>query len=207
LTEWHLREKQGIDKDAKRIKDLIEPLEQRMLEQETFCERELEKQLLAKKAERHAALAPYCFDPAVYFVEKMSDDAFQQCLSDAKAGHERRLAEAAQAKLQAEADATERQRIAAENEVLRLEAAKANAARLKAQAELDRQKAEQAKAEQAKLDAEQAKASASDKARLVEYADTLLATMPQIANQEVAFVLKAQMLKAHKWLISQAEKL
>ena len=62
LTDEHLRTKQRIDKDAKALKDFIEPLEERLLYQEQFAERQEEARRLHLTHEREAALSPYEVD-------------------------------------------------------------------------------------------------------------------------------------------------
>lgn len=126
LGEAYLRKTQRINADAKTLKDLIEPLEERLLEQEKFAERAEEKRKAELKATREAILKPFGVDTILYPLSDMPEEEFQKLATGLKAAHEaeleaeRKAEEERQAKAKAEAE--ERERIRLENERLKKEA-------------------------------------------------------------------------------------
>lgn len=92
LKEGYLREGQKLDKQKREMVATIEPLEQRLLEQEQFVEREEAKRLAALKADREAELTPYLTGPLAYDISLLSPERYADTLRDAKAAHEARLA-------------------------------------------------------------------------------------------------------------------
>ena len=131
LTEWHLKEKQAIDGQARKIKDRCETVELYLESQEMFADRLRAEQQAALHKERADKLAPFTFDTNAYNLADMTEEAFETLLADTQAGHERRMVEAAEAKTKADAAikaaAEEREKLRAENDRLRAEAAKARA--------------------------------------------------------------------------------
>jgi len=162
LKEDSLRKGKAIDGLANIAKYLIEPIEEYLLEQEKFAERQAERERAERLDRRHTELSPY-YDQTgpVTGLADMTDDQFSMLLEGAKtskARKEEEVRKAEEARIAAEkAEAEERERIKVENERLRREAKEARvkaeaeqalreAARLKAEAE--------AKAAQEKLEAE-----------------------------------------------------
>ena len=114
MTEFHLKTKQEIDKSAKWLKDLIEPLEARLEDQEKFVERQEATRKEALRVERVGLLSPFA-DCTPYPLADMPEDAFTAPLESSKFAFEQRQ--------RAEAEATqERARVFQENERLRAEA-------------------------------------------------------------------------------------
>lgn len=192
-----------IDSAAKTITALIEPIEHRMLEAETFAERAEAARLQALRNQREQALAevggPAAF---AYDLATLSPDQWETTLATArrmKQEADRRAEEAAaEAAAKAKAEREERERIAAENARLRAErdaaeaerkraeAARAAAERAEAQsrakyleelAERDaKERAEEAAREaerKARIAAERKAARAPDKAKLLALAATI----------------------------------
>jgi hypothetical protein len=126
LGEEALRRKQNIDSQAKDLKNLIEPLEQRLLEQEQFVERKEAARKTALKETRTLELLPFVTDTGLYNLADMSDAAYSDLLTGSKAAHESKI----QAEKKAEeervakekADAEERERMRQENVRLKKEA-------------------------------------------------------------------------------------
>lgn len=146
LGEAALRTKQKIDEGAKSLKELIEPLEARLLEQEQFAEALEAKQKEETRLARVELVKPFA-DPAFYAVGDMTQEAFDTLLAGLKASkaakeeEDRKAKEAAAAKAKAEAE--ERERVRLENEQLKAEAAKKEA---ELKAERERVTKEQAEA-------------------------------------------------------------
>lgn len=127
LGEEALKRTQKINAAAKELKEAIEPLEQRLLEQEEFAERKAEEELTARIKMRQEALQPF-WNPVLPMphLGALTDDQFVQVLADTKADHEAKIAAAKKAEedriaqAKAEAEAREAQRL--ENERLKAEA-------------------------------------------------------------------------------------
>ncbi len=132
LGEEALKKKQKIDAEAKKLKQVIEPLEARLLEQEKFAEVQEEKRRAELKVTRTAILAPLGVDVQFYDLAAMPDEAFQQLVDSTKAAIEAKKQAAIKAeqeriaKEKAEAEAREAQRL--ENERLKKEAAERESA-------------------------------------------------------------------------------
>lgn len=130
LGEEALRRKQRIDGDARVLKELIEPLEARMFEQETFVEREQERLQRERYTRRFEELRPFLtpgLDNGVGLgLSNLTEEDYQKFLTDTKAVHEARLErerkekEVAEATAKAERDRIEQQWL--ENERLKKEA-------------------------------------------------------------------------------------
>lgn len=120
--------KQGraIDSVAKYVKEEIEPAEKYLEEQEKFAELRAAEKAAKLKAERVEKLMAYTDDISVYNLDEMSDDQFNSLLATLKAQKEaedKRIADEAKAKAEAEAAEKKRQEEqAAENERLKKEA-------------------------------------------------------------------------------------
>ncbi len=160
LGEDALRRKQNIDRSAKELSALIEPLEARLLEQEKFAEIVEAKRKAELKAARETEIRPFVEAMPSLDLGEMADADWSALLAGAKAAHAARI-EAAQ-KAEAEriakekAEREERERIRQENE------------RLKREAEAREAQARKERAEAAaKLEAER-KAAAAEAARIAE---------------------------------------
>lgn len=167
LVDEFLRKQQGINAAAKAIKDYIEPLEERLLEQEQFAIRAEERRLADLLEKRTAAVLEFLRNPAHFNLAELTEEEFAELLSSfardkaAKEEADRKVAEELAARQKAEAE--ERERVRLENERLKAEAAEA--ARQRAEAEAERKRLEESAAEErrkaaAALEAEQAKARA-----------------------------------------------
>lgn len=159
LGEHYLRASQKINADAKTLKDIIEPLEARLLEQEEFAEREALRTENERRTRRTAQLSEFVTGPVAVDLGKLTRDEYAALLRDSKEAHEARLArvkkEADEAEARAKVEAEERERIRLENERLKKEAQeaaeKARVEKKKADAELARVRAE-AEAERKKIE-------------------------------------------------------
>jgi hypothetical protein len=126
MVEDMTRETRRINAAAKAVKDFIEPLEERLLEQEQFVDREKERLLNERRQTRLTELSPFLTSQPPADVGLMEPDVYASFLADAKTLHgikvqrEREAEEARQA--QEKADAEERERMRLENEKLRAEA-------------------------------------------------------------------------------------
>ena len=160
LKEESLRRGQQIDAAAKELKDFIEPLETRLLEQEQFAERKEAERIAALVQERTSALSQYQQIIPGVDLGALTDEQFTEMLDGARMVHEAKL-EAIRKEEEAriareKAEAEERERVRAENERLRKEAAEREAA-IEAErqaAAKERQRVEQeARAEREKAEA------------------------------------------------------
>lgn len=135
LGEYHLRQTQKINADAKALKELIEPLEERLLLQEQFVERKEAERKARLKEEREGELRKYVANPEMFHVEDMDEETYLQLYQGQRAAHEARIAAEKQAEAERiakeKADAEERERIRLENERLRKEAEAREKAALK----------------------------------------------------------------------------
>lgn len=194
LGETYLRKTQQINAEAKQLRELIEPLEMRLLDQEKFAERAEEARLVKLSSDRIAAISQYSEVSASINYATMPEEEFDKLLADAKAVYEARVAEAKRIEderiAKEKADAEERERIRLENERLKKEAvereAAATAEREKARIEAEKA-AEVARKErdaiEAKAKAEKSKADAEAKAER-EKAEALQAQIDRNAKAE-----------------------
>lgn len=124
-----VRRGKAIDGAANVIKDLLEPIEIHLLEQETFAERHEQARKDALRAAREEALRALGTNPAPYAnLGETDEETWAAALQDAKDAHAARL----EAAREAEAVRVEAERIVAEKR----EAARVAAAREKADREL-----------------------------------------------------------------------
>lgn len=174
LGDEALRQKQRIDGDARILKELIEPLEERLLEQEQFAERKEAERIASLIADRKNQLSAYINDTSGFNLGEMTEEAFIALHDSLKASHKAKLAEAARVEAERiakeKAEAEERERIRLENERLKKEAAERELAAKKereaaaaALAEQKRIADEKAAAERKRVEAEQAAAEAKAK--------------------------------------------
>ena len=138
----------AIDGFANVLKYLCEPVEEKLLEVEQYAERQEAARIAALTQERAAVLVAVESDPTAYNLGQMDDETFALVLDAAK----KRQAERIEADRKAEADriakekaeAEERERIRAENERLKKEAAarEAEVSKERAKVDAEREKAE-----------------------------------------------------------------
>lgn len=183
LGEFHLRETQKINADAKTLKDLIEPLEARLLHCEQFAERAEADRKAALKKTREEALAPYGTVTSMFNLPDMPDEAFADLLGGIKAGHEAKLAAAAKVEsdriAKEKADAEERERIRVENIRLKKEAEERNAA-----VEKERKEHEAERAKLEKQAADERNAAEAKAAKLKAEADEAARVTAEKAHKE-----------------------
>lgn len=126
LKEDSLKTGRAIDAVARFVKETIEPAEKYLEEQERFAILVAEKERAERTAARIAAITKVNGDPALYNLEAMDEDAFQQLLIKLeKEEADRVAAERAaleQQEAERKAEAERQAAIAAENERLRKEA-------------------------------------------------------------------------------------
>lgn len=125
LGEDALRTKQAIDGVARQLKEKIEPVENYLAEQEKFKELRDKAEAAERLAARTAAIAKVG-DPALYSLEAMAEESFQELLIKLEREQAERIEaerKAEQEKLEAEKAERERQqKIAEENRRLQAEA-------------------------------------------------------------------------------------
>jgi hypothetical protein len=198
LGEAALREKQRIDGAAKKLKEAIEPLETRLLEQEQFEEREQARIEEEKRVARTAEITPLLSGPILIDLGKMPDAEYAKVLQDAKDAQSVRLArelkekQDAEAAAKAEADRIEAQRI--ENERLKAELEKAAADR-KAAEEAAAIAAEKARVEREAIEAA-AKAQREADAKAAREAKEKADKERAAAEAEAAALLQRELAKA-----------
>lgn len=149
-----VRRGKAIDGAANIIKDLLEPIEIHLLEQETFAERHEQARKSALRAAREEALRALGTDPTPFAnLGETDEETWMSTLQAAKDAHAARL----EAAREAEAVRVEAERIVAEKR----EAARVAAAREKADRELAARAQEEELARvRAEQEAERAKAAA-----------------------------------------------
>lgn len=127
LVEEMTKETRRINSTAKAVKDFIEPLEERLLEQEQFVDREKERIRNELRQNRQKELAPYLTSPPAFDLGLMEPDSYATFLADQKDLNALRIQRekaAEEARIAREkADAEEREQMRVENERLRAEAA------------------------------------------------------------------------------------
>lgn len=171
LGEHYLRASQKINADAKTLKEIIEPLEARLLEQEEFAEREALRVEEERRVRRGTQLSEFLTGPVAVDLGKLTREEYAALLKDSKDAHEARMArvkkEAEEAADRAKAEAEERERIRLENERLKKEAEEADTARRAAELAAKKEREEaaaKARVEKEKADAEIARIEAAQKA-------------------------------------------
>lgn len=126
LKEDSLRTGRAIDSVAKFVKEIIEPAEKYLEEQEKFAEIRQAERAAKTKAERIEKLMQYTDDISAYNIDTMDETAFTTLLNGLKSLHEAKLAE--QKRIEDEriakqkADAEEQERVRVENAKLKKEA-------------------------------------------------------------------------------------
>ncbi len=157
LKEDSLRTGKLIDGMANVIKGIIEPIENRLYEQERFAENKEAERKANLEAVRAEALRPYVLptEPAFNRLCDMTEEQFAATLDGARLRHENRIA--AEAKAKAEREAAEKARAEEEARV------RAENARLKLEA--DAREAEMRKQHEANLERSRAAKEAADAQR------------------------------------------
>ena len=159
----------AIDGFANVLKYLCEPVEEKLLAVEQYAERQEAARIAALVQERIAALAAVEADPTAYNLGQMDDETFALVLAAAK----KRQAERVEAERKAEsdriaqekADADERERVRAENERLKKEAAEREAEAAKERARVDAERRKEREAAATKARELESKAKAERDAR------------------------------------------
>ena len=195
-----LEEGRKIDAGKNELLKVLEPLEERLLLQETFAERETKRIADALRESRTKELASYITPGASLLIDlaTLTDTQYSALLRDSIQVHEVKLAREAAEKIAAfEAAEKEKARLEAqriENERLKKEAAERNA-EIKAaeieRARLTKQLEDERRAAQAKVDAELArvraeKAATAAKEKAVRDAIELQARKDREAAEAVA---------------------
>jgi hypothetical protein len=215
LKEQSLREGQTIDAIAKILKNLIEPIENYLEQQEKFVEIKEAAIKAERERERIKILTALQFDFTFVDVLNMPDMQFDELVlkikneRDAKIAAEKKAEEERIARIEAERIENERirienERIRAENERLRQEAeAKEKQARIeaernakieaelraKAEAELRAQK-EKERIEKERIEKEKKAKNAPDKEKLIDFAKLIDALQrPEIKTDEAAKIM------------------
>lgn len=147
LKDESLRYGKAIDRVAAVVKDLIEPVEAELEEQEKIVERMEAFRKSELMAARQAELLPLGVDVRLYALADMPEEAYQSLLATSKNARADRVEAERQAeenrKAAEEARAAEEKRVRAENERLRKEAA-VKEAEYVAELEAERKKAKAA---------------------------------------------------------------
>ena len=177
----------GVDSYARAIREESEAVEAVLFDAENFAVRQEEIRKAALRESRGKVLTEMGVNPAMYQLGEMTEPDWQQLHAWLVAAKEQaRVAALELAKKQAE-ELAERQRIAAENERLRREAAaaKAEADRL-AKAAADKLAAEQAKAraEAARLAAESARVLAEERQKAAKSQAAVEADLARVLDIE-----------------------
>lgn len=217
LKEESLRRGKRIDEAAKRLTSVIEPLESRMLEQETFAQRMEQERKVRLATERATELARLQFSSlGVADLGSMSEKDYATLRDDAKALYDQRLAReakeredraAVEERARQERAAAERERQAAaerleeENKRLRAEAAEREKEREKA-AVAAREVAAKEAAARAKAEADaraerQAREAAESKLREAEAAERAKKAAEERARQRAAQAPDREKLRAY----------
>ncbi len=105
-VEGLVKETKAINTDANKIKDVLETLESKLLENEQFAERAEAARITALRESRELELKPVSVvDVKLLNLGMMADDQYATLLADSNAAHESRVAAAAKQKAEAEAKA------------------------------------------------------------------------------------------------------
>lgn len=129
LVEDMTKQTAAINGEARKLKSIIEPLEERLEEQENFIARETLRIEDENRTARHAEIAPFLTGPLSLDLGKMPDEDFAKMLADAKdlaaLREERIRKEKEEAEAKSKAESEERERIRLENEELKRQAEEA----------------------------------------------------------------------------------
>lgn len=141
LKEGTIRYNRAVDGAFNLLKFFIEPLEERLLEQEKFAERQEEVRVAKLKTDRESQLLPFAIDTSTYQLGLMSDEAFASLLEGTKLADDAKKEKARKdelARIEAEnARLLEEKRLRDENAKLTQEKADREAAEQKAREKAD----------------------------------------------------------------------
>lgn len=222
LGEEALRRKQDIDHSAKRLRELIEPLEERLLQQEQFVEIQEKKRLEQLKLFRVAKLRPLGIDCSLYNLELMPEGEFDRLFQTSKIAQEQReQAKVDELTRRIETQTLERanrKKQEQENERLRVEAeAASERARIAEEALKEEQKKETQRlaAEQAEVnlraERERKLVNAPDKEKLTILADQVEALVLPAMNTTQARAIGEEIKEMRgrflKFIVRKAEEL
>lgn len=190
LKEDSLKKGQAIDTIAKTLKELIEPIESHLEQQEKFAELQDLKMREERKIKRTELLFPYVDNVDFFDLLNMPEEGFAQLLGGSKAGHEYKIAQQKKAEedriAKEKADKEERERMVSENEKLKQEQQKKDL-----QLKQEREKADKEIADaKVKAEAEKTAALAPEKEKLLNLAviiDTI--KFPELQSAEAKEIL------------------
>lgn len=172
LKEQSLREGQTIDSIARVLKNLIEPIESHLEQQEKYAEIKEAARKEALQAERIEILKPLNAPYSLYDLKNMAESDFSDLVNGLKSAIQARIEAERRAELEKiereKAEAAERERIRLDNERLRAEAAereKAMAAE-RAKLETERKAAEDAARKEREEAERKLRAEAAERAKL-----------------------------------------
>lgn len=203
VTHHHKQLKEGILQEGRRIDAgkneliaLIEPLETRMLEQERFAERELERFQKENREKREKELLPFMTGPLAIDLGTLGEEEFQRILADAKAINDARLKREEKERLDADekrrADERERNRLLLENNRLKKEQQKLEAeAKVERDALMEKSRKEQAELE-AKLEQEREQKRQAEEELAQKRVEEAKAEAERIAKEKEAAVAPIQ---------------
>jgi len=164
LKEDSLRTGKAIDSVAKFVKEIIEPAEEYLEQQEKFAEIAQEGRALKLKHERIEKLMQYTDDISLYNLDEMNNDQFNALLATLKSSLEAKLAEAKKIEderiAKEKADAEEQERMRVENARLKKEAEEREIKAAEERAKADKEKADAEAEANAKIEAERKKREA-----------------------------------------------
>ena len=175
LKERSLREGQAIDGVARYLKDLIEPIEKHLSNQENFIEIQENIRKDKLSSERVAILEPLGVDPYLYNLKEMTTDFFNDLVMTTKenirlrAEEEKRLEEERIKKEKIVKQ--ERERIESENEKLKKEAKEKEA---ELRAEREKTKVAEEKVEKVEIEKKEIESTVDEKVLIARRAITLI---------------------------------
>lgn len=216
LKEDSLRLGKAIDGFANILKAIIEPAEQHLQDQEDFAERQEEARKAALKAEREAKLKPYGVEVEFYQLGEMTEEAFQQLLTNTIAAEEGKkimAQKAEQERIDKEmAEQEEYERLKKQAEEAEAKAEQERQARAEVEANLRKLEQEKQAKEKAEREAQEAKAradaeaaAAPDNAKIKALAQTVLSiSVPDLKNKAKEAAIKAKVEALGFWISNQA---
>jgi len=222
LKEDSLRRGRAIDGMFNIIKDIIEPLEKHLQEQEDFVKLKEQERGAEIAEHRRAELLSYGADPQFYKLEDMTDEVYEQLLEGAMTAQKSKKeaeekakkeeeAKEAEAEEAAKKKAVEDDRIRKENEELKAKEEVERKKKEKAEAELKEKEEAEAKEKQDEEDAKNEALKAPDKEKLLAFA-TAIATLepPKLESLQAQAVLAATiglLVKTYDYIESKTAKL
>ena len=195
LKDESLRTGQAIDAAARKIKGMIEPVEQVMKEAATYAETMRARRMAELEAKRQAELDNLEWDHTSYDLAMMPEDQYLRILNTAKAAHKELLEERERQRI---ADLEEAERLRIENEELRRKAEEADKlrreseAKQREQAEKDAQRVALEKRGRLQREREEARVrSLSDAGKVSRYLDEIMAVeIPDLTGEVQTEILQ-----------------